>query len=55
MTSFQKFIMLTMQRRKQMINIYTDGATSHNGKENAIGGYAFVVEENGEELYSTYG
>ena len=38
-----------------MINIYTDGATSHNGKENAIGGYAFVVEENGEELYSTYG
>ena len=38
-----------------MVNIYTDGATSHIGRENAIGGYAFVVEENGEELYSTYG
>ena len=30
--------------------IYTDGSTRGNGKENAVGGWAYVViNENGEE------
>lgn len=34
-----------------MIEIYTDGATSKNGSENAYGGAAFIVYENGKEIY----
>ena len=39
-----------------MIKIYTDGATSNNGKENARGGWAFaVVNDNNEIISSHYG
>lgn len=33
-----------------MIEIWTDGATSNNGKKNAIGGWAYVIVKDGEEL-----
>lgn len=33
-----------------MIKIYTDGACSGNGKDNAIGGWAFCVVGDNEEL-----
>ena len=35
-----------------MIKIYTDGATSNNGKENARGGWAFAVVNNNNEIVS---
>ena len=36
--------------------IYTDGATSNNGKENAYGGWAFVVvDDNNNFIYSKSG
>ena len=39
-----------------MIKVYTDGACSGNGKEGAIGGWAFcVVGENDELIYSESG
>ena len=39
-----------------MIKVYTDGACSGNGKEGAIGGWAFcVVGENDELIYSETG
>lgn len=31
-----------------MIEIWTDGAASNNGKENAIGGWAYVIVKDGE-------
>lgn len=39
-----------------MIKVYTDGACSGNGKEGAIGGWAFcVIGENDELIYSESG
>lgn len=38
-----------------MIKIYADGAASNNGKENAIGGWAFIVIENDEIIYQNSG
>ena len=39
-----------------MIKVYTDGACSGNGKEGAIGGWAFcVIGENDELIYSETG
>ena len=39
-----------------MIKVYTDGACSCNGKEGAIGGWAFcVIGENDELIYSESG
>ena len=39
-----------------MIKIYTDGATSNNGKDNARGGWAFaIVNDNNEIVSSHYG
>ena len=38
-----------------MIEIYTDGACSGNGKENAVGGWAFVVVKKGKQEHSEYG
>ena len=32
-----------------MIKIYTDGATSNNGKENARGGWAFAIVNNNND------
>ena len=38
------------------MKIYTDGATSNNGYSNAIGGWAFVIIDDNEELiYSNFG
>ena len=37
-----------------MIKIYTDGATSNNGKENARGGWAFAVVNNNNEIVSSH-
>ena len=33
-----------------MIKIYTDGATSGNGKADAVGGYAWAILDNGDNL-----
>lgn len=33
------------------LEIYTDGSCSGNGKENAPGGCAFIVLQNGEEIH----
>ena len=39
-----------------MIKVYTDGACSGNGKEGAVGGWAFcVIGENDELIYSETG
>ena len=39
-----------------MIKVYTDGACSGNGKEGAIGGWAFcVIGENDELIYGESG
>ena len=39
-----------------MIKVYTDGACSGNGKEGAVGGWAFcVIGENDELIYSESG
>ena len=39
-----------------MIKVYTDGACSGNGKEGAIGGWAFcIIGENDELIYSETG
>ena len=39
-----------------MIKVYTDGACSGNGKEGAVGGWAFcVIGENNELIYSETG
>ena len=39
-----------------MIEIYTDGSCKGNGKENAVGGAAFVVVKNEEKIYQeSYG
>lgn len=39
-----------------MIEIYTDGSCIGNGKENAVGGAAFVVVKNEEKIYQeSYG
>mgnify|MGYP003609011759 CR=1 FL=1 len=37
------------------IKLYCDGAASNNGKENAIGGWAFAIVQNDEILYSASG
>ena len=37
------------------IKLYCDGAASNNGKENAIGGWAFVIIKNDEIVYSESG
>lgn len=34
-----------------MIEIYTDGATSKNGSENAVGGFAYIILNNNEVVY----
>lgn len=33
-----------------MVELWTDGATSNNGRENAVGGWAYVIIKDGEEL-----
>ena len=33
-----------------MIKIYTDGATSSNGKANAIGGWAYIILNDNNEI-----
>ena len=38
-----------------MIKLYTDGATSHNGKENARGGWGFAIVKNDEITNAYYG
>lgn len=35
-----------------MIEIYCDGATSNNGENNALGGFAFIIVHDGKEIYS---
>ena len=37
------------------IKLYCDGASSNNGKENAIGGWAFAIVKNDEVTYSESG
>ena len=37
------------------IKLYCDGAASNNGKENAIGGWAFAIIKNDEIVYSESG
>lgn len=38
-----------------MIELWTDGATSNNGRKNAVGGWAYVIVKDGEELCSGSG
>lgn len=38
-----------------MIKLYTDGATSNNGKDKARGGWAFAIVENDEITNAYYG
>lgn len=39
-----------------MLKVYTDGATSNNGKTGAVGGWAFIVlDEQSERLVSSRG
>ena len=33
-----------------MIEVYTDGAASNNGKEDAVGGAAWVILKDGEKV-----
>lgn len=46
-----------MARNKGLWEIYTDGATSKNGAEDAVGGWAFIIvdKENNEILHSING
>ena len=37
------------------MQIYTDGAASNNGKEGAIGGWAFICVENNKPIYKMAG
>ena len=37
------------------IKLYCDGAASNNGKESAIGGWAFAIIKDGEVIYSESG
>jgi ribonuclease HI len=38
------------ERNDKMIEVYTDGAASNNGKEDAVGGAAWVILKDGEKI-----